>query len=94
MMTCGRCGHKYIGDDNRYVSYAHRRPTVMYGRALARVRRCQSPSVGPADRIEAEIWAGAEDAIRNPGPTLAKLHAKLTGQADASETIRAQLADK
>jgi site-specific DNA recombinase len=99
LMKCGLCGHLYVGDAHesgpRYICYAHRRPQILFGsRALAEERRCRDSLPLKAADVEAKIWAFAEEACRNPGPTLAALQAKLTGQADTSEAIRAELAKK
>jgi site-specific DNA recombinase len=99
LMKCGLCGHLYIGDAGesgpKYVCYAHRRPHILWGsKALADERRCRDSLPLKAGRAEALVWASVEHDCRNPGPTLARLQERLTGQADASADIRAKLAEK
>lgn len=97
LMRCGLCGHIYVGDAYRdtvrYVCYAQRKPQNLFGsRALTEEHRCRDSLPLNAAAVEADIWAFIDEIIRNPGPTLAALQAKLSGQADTSEAIRADLA--
>jgi site-specific DNA recombinase len=93
LMRCGLCGHLYIGDGTKYNCYAHRRPTILYGRALGKERRCPAPAMNAA-RIESQIWTDVEEHLRNPERTLRQIAAKLRGQQDTSEAARAELAAK
>lgn len=97
LITCGVCGHGYIGDISgagpRYVCYAARRPQILFGTHLSKERRCMGLPVRAAD-IEADIWADVEKSLREPGPVLAELAAQLSGNADQSADIRANLAAK
>jgi site-specific DNA recombinase len=101
LITCGVCGHGYVGDSHgsaakdessrRYVCIAARWPHTIFGTAMARERRCTALPVR-AGEIERAIWADVEEALRHPGPVLASLAARLSGQADQSAEIRATLA--
>jgi site-specific DNA recombinase len=103
LITCGLCGHGYVGDSHgpdakdegsrRYVCIAARWPHSIFGTAMARERRCVAPPVR-AGEIEGAIWADVEEALRHPGPVLASLAARLSGQADQSAEIRGKLAAK
>lgn len=91
LMTCELCGYKYVGVKGRYACYAHLRPARLFGTALARTRRCPAPSIS-VDEIEQQIWSDIEGYLRDPGPALALLAARMSGQGDQAEALRADIA--
>jgi site-specific DNA recombinase len=93
MLTCATCGHTFIGDKRHYACIGRRHATRIYGSALAATRRCDALTL-PKAQIEQDIWAAAEWYIQHPDETHAQVAAELSGQADTSATLRAQLATK
>jgi site-specific DNA recombinase len=91
MLVCATCGRHYIGDSQHYACVGRRRATYLYGRALAASRRCDALTL-PKAPLQAEIWASVDWYIHHPDETHAQVAAELSGQADTSAQLRAQLA--
>ncbi len=91
LMTCELCGYKYVGVRGRYACFAHLRPDRLFGGAQAKARRCPAPSIS-VDEIEQQIWSDIEGYLRDPGPALALLAARMSGQGDQTEALRADIA--
>jgi site-specific DNA recombinase len=93
MLTCAACGRHYIGHGARYSCIGRVHAPRIYGRVLAATRRCDALTL-PKAQIEAEIWASADYYIHHPDEVHAQVAAELSGQADTSAQLRAQLASK
>jgi site-specific DNA recombinase len=97
LVTCGLCGHLYGGtrkptaasrQERYYVCNAKRNAVALYGHADAQAHRCPSTAVRAA-WLEARIWQEVEGYLRDPGPVLEKLAAKLAARASTRDTVRA-----
>ncbi|HEV2459380.1 MAG TPA: hypothetical protein VGS80_13550 [Ktedonobacterales bacterium] len=93
MLTCDACGHTFIGDKHHYACIGRRHASRIYGSVLAASRRCDALTL-PKASIEADIWASADYYIHHPDEVHAQVAAELSGQADTSAMLRAQLASK
>jgi site-specific DNA recombinase len=93
MLVCATCGRHYIGHGARYSCIGRVHAARIYGSALAATRRCDALTL-PKAQIEAEIWASADSYIHHPSEVHAQVAAELSGQADTSAQLRAQLATK
>jgi site-specific DNA recombinase len=92
-LVCGLCGYHYIGNGARYSCIAQRRATAIWGKALGAEKRCTAPPL-PARKLEAEIWASVDWYIHHPDEVHAQIAAELSGQADTTAQLRAQVAAK
>jgi site-specific DNA recombinase len=70
-----------------YICNGKRKAIQYYGRTG---RRCQSVAVN-ADWLDGQVWSEVEAFVRNPGPLLLKLAARMQGQSDEADALRADL---
>jgi site-specific DNA recombinase len=94
LLVCGQCGYHYTGSGGWYHCLARRRAARLWGRELAAARRCTDSLPLRAAKIEAEVWGYIERRARHPDEALAELAVRLHGTADASASLRAELAEK
>lgn len=73
-----------------YVCNGRRKAIQYYGR---QGKRCLSRAVN-ANWLDSQVWAEVDTFVRDPGPLLVKLAARMQGQSDQAEVLRADLAAK
>jgi site-specific DNA recombinase len=107
LVRCAHCGCIYRGTTftkgqrregeapNTYRAYVcngkHMGRQRAGTRHLAPDERCPSASIR-ADRLESYVWADVEQYVRHPDETLALLRARLSGQTDQQDALRADMA--
>ncbi len=100
LIKCGHCGLSYIGDGARSRKYTYYRCNGSKNANNTLNKPCDTVSLR-AELIEQIIWEDIEKFIRNPGPVVQKLQARLEKTLkdqepaeEEMESIEAQIEEK
>jgi site-specific DNA recombinase len=92
MIKCGLCNLTYIGipanlrngkDESYYRCNGAHTPEL-------RQRRCEAKGIR-GDVLERQVWADVESFLRNPGPVLQHIQARLESEARGTDKTRERL---
>ena len=96
LIKCGLCGLSFSGrlavrpNGNREFYYGCNGYHQERGAFGAKGQRCPSKAVR-GDHLEAQVWADVEQFLRNPGPVLQQLQAKLEADAAGANKLQDRL---
>jgi site-specific DNA recombinase len=94
LIKCGKCGLTYIGlignRANGRREFYYRCNNVHSRGLYGKVGHLCPSKVVRGDRLEALVWADVESFLRNPGPVLQQLRAKLETDSAETEKLKAR----
>jgi site-specific DNA recombinase len=94
LIKCAQCGKTYVGvaanRPNGKREFYYRCNGVHTPALLEGGPRCTAKSVR-GDPLEQQVWADVEAFLRDPGPVLKRLHAKLEAEAAGSSDTQKKL---
>ncbi|MGD0670027.1 MAG: recombinase family protein [Bryobacteraceae bacterium] len=95
LIICSLCGRTFIGvaanRPNGKREFYYRCNLAHSPSLYAATGRCPAKAVR-GDHLEAQVWADVAAFLRNPGPVLEQLRARLESDVKGSDQIRKQLA--